>query len=40
MGVIYVIIMRCDFISESCIFGVLDYPKLAVVAELGSHDAK
>jgi hypothetical protein len=32
--------MRCDFKSESCFSGVLRYPGLAVVGELGSDDAK
>jgi hypothetical protein len=32
--------MRCDFKSESCFSGVLGYPGLAVVEELGSDDAK
>jgi hypothetical protein len=32
--------MRCDFKSESCFSGVLGYPGLAVVGELGSDDAK
>ena len=35
-----IIIMRCDFKSESCFSGVLGYPGLAVVGELGSDDAK
>jgi hypothetical protein len=35
-----IIIMRCDFKSESCFSGVLGYPGLAVVEELGSDDAK
>lgn len=33
-------IMRSDFISTSCFSGVLGYPGLAVVGELGSDDAK
>ena len=36
----YIIIMRCDFKSESCFSGVLGYPELAVVGELGSDNAK
>ena len=36
-----IIFMRWDFRSESsCLSGVLDYPGLAVVAELGSDGAK
>ena len=35
-----IIIMRCDSRSESFFSGVLGYPKLAVVRELGSVDAK
>ena len=35
-----VIIMRCDFKSESCFSGVLWYLGLTVVGELGSDDAK
>ena len=35
-----IIIMRYDFKSESCFSGVLGYPGLAVVGELGSDDAK
>ena len=31
--------MRYDFKSESCFSGVLGYPGLAVVGELGSDDA-
>jgi hypothetical protein len=32
--------MRYDFKSESCFSGVLGYPGLAVVRELGYDDAK
>ena len=32
-------IMRCDFKSKSCFSGVLQYPGLAVVGELGSDGA-
>jgi hypothetical protein len=35
-----IIIMRCDFKSESCFSSVLGYPELTVVGELGSDDAK
>ena len=35
-----IIIMRCDFKIESCFSSVLGYPRLAVVGELGSDDAK
>ena len=35
-----IFIMRCDFISHSCFSGVLEYPGLAVVGELGYDDAK
>jgi hypothetical protein len=35
-----IIIMRCDFKSESCFSQVLGYPRLAVVGELGSNDCK
>jgi hypothetical protein len=35
-----IIIMRCDFKSESCFSGVLGYPGLVVVGVLGSDDAK
>ena len=35
-----IIIMRCDFTSESCFSGMLKYPGLIVVGELGSDDAK
>jgi hypothetical protein len=35
-----IIIMRCDFQSECCFLGMLGYPGLAVVGELGSDDAK
>jgi hypothetical protein len=35
-----IIIMRCDFKSESCFSGVLGYPGLAVVGELDSYVAK
>ena len=31
--------MTCAFISNSCFSGVLGYPGLAVVGELGSDDA-
>jgi hypothetical protein len=34
------IIMRSDFRSESCFYGVMLYPGLAVVGKLGSDDAK
>jgi hypothetical protein len=33
-------IMRCDFKTKTCFSGVLGYPGLAVVGELGSDDAK
>jgi hypothetical protein len=33
-------IMQCDFKSRFFFFRVLGYPGLAVVAELGSDDAK
>ena len=33
-----IIIMRCDFKSESCFSGMLGYPELAVVGELGSDE--
>ena len=33
-------IIRCDFKSESCFSGVLDYPQLALVGKLGSDDAR
>ena len=36
----FIIIMRCDFNSESCFSGVLGYPGLTVVRKLGSDDAK
>jgi hypothetical protein len=42
-GVIYVLlitIMRSDFRPESCYSGVMVYPGLAMVGELGSDDAK
>jgi hypothetical protein len=32
--------MRCDFKAESCFSGVLGYPGLNVVGELGFDDAK
>jgi hypothetical protein len=32
--------MRCDFKSESCFSSVLGYPRLAMVGELSSDDAK
>jgi hypothetical protein len=35
-----IIIMRCDFKSVSCFSGVLAYPGLAMMGELGSDDAK
>jgi hypothetical protein len=35
-----IIIMRCYFKSESWFSGVLGYPGLAVVGELGSDDTK
>ena len=35
-----IIIMRCGFKSESCFSGVLGYPGLAVLGELGSDEAK
>jgi hypothetical protein len=35
-----IIIMRSDFRSESCFSGVMVYPRLAMVGELGSNDAK
>ena len=35
-----IIIMRSDFRSESYFSGVLGYPGLAMVRELGSDDAK
>jgi hypothetical protein len=35
-----IIIMGCNFKSKSCFSGVLWYPGLAVVGELGSDDAK
>jgi hypothetical protein len=35
-----IIIMRCDFKSEFWFSGVLGYPGIAVVGELGSNDAK
>ena len=35
-----IIIMRCDFKSESCFSGVLGYPGLAVLRELCSDDTK
>lgn len=34
------IIMKCDFNSKSCFLGVLGYPGIAVVGELGSDGAK
>jgi hypothetical protein len=36
----YIIIMRCDFKSESCFSGVLGYPELTVVGVLGFDDDK
>jgi hypothetical protein len=35
-----VIIMRSNFKSESCFSGVILYPGLAMVGELGSDDTK
>jgi hypothetical protein len=35
-----IIIMRCDFKTESCFSCVLGFPGLAVVGTLGSNDAK
>jgi hypothetical protein len=35
-----IIIMRIDFKSESCFSGVIGYPGLAMVGELGFDDAK
>ena len=35
-----IIIIRCDFKSKSCFSGVLGYPGLAMVGELGSDDSK
>ena len=35
-----IIVMGCDFKSESCFSGVLGYLGLAVVGEPGSDDAK
>ena len=35
-----IIIMRSDFRSISCFSGVMVYPGLAMVQELGSEDAK
>jgi hypothetical protein len=35
-----IIIMRSGFKYESCLSGVLGYPGLAMVGELGSDDAK
>jgi hypothetical protein len=32
--------MRCDFKEETCFSGVLSYPGLAEVGEIGSDDAK
>jgi hypothetical protein len=32
--------MKSDFRSESCFSGVLVYPGLAMVGEMGSDDAK
>ena len=34
------IIINCDFKSESCFSGLLGYPGLAIVGELGSDVAK
>jgi hypothetical protein len=36
----FVIIIRCDFKSESYFSSVLGYPGLAVAGELGSDDAE
>jgi hypothetical protein len=36
----YIIIIRCNFKSESSFSGVLEYPGFAVVGEMGSDDAK
>ena len=33
-----IIIMRCDFKLESCFPGVMGYPGLAMVGNLGSDD--
>jgi hypothetical protein len=38
--IIIIIIMSCDFKSESCFSGVLEYPEITVLRELGSDDAK
>jgi hypothetical protein len=35
-----IITMRCDFKSKSWFSGVIEYPRLGVVGELGSVDAK
>jgi hypothetical protein len=35
-----IIIISCDFKSESCFSDVLGYPGLTMVGELGSDDAK
>ena len=35
-----IIIMRCNFESETCFSDALEYPGLAVVGELGSDDVK
>jgi hypothetical protein len=35
-----IIIMRSDFRYESCSSGMMVYPELAMVGELGSDDAK
>jgi hypothetical protein len=35
-----IIIVRCDFKSESCFSGVLEYLGLAVVGEQGSDHVK
>jgi hypothetical protein len=34
------VIMKSDFISKSCFAGVMVYPELAMVGELGSDHAK
>jgi hypothetical protein len=36
----FIIIITCDFKSESCFSGVMGYPGLALVGQLGSDDAK
>jgi hypothetical protein len=35
-----IIIMRRDFISESCFYSMMVYPGLIMVGQLGSDDAK